>query len=163
MNEVSIIIGSDSDIPVLEDVVTMLDEFQVSYEKRILSAHRTPDILTNYVKSAEKNGTRVFIAIAGISAALPGVVASLTSKPVIGVPVYKSGGAFSGMDSLLSIVQMPPGVPVAAVSVNGGKNAALLALRILALENNNIGSKLVKYSEKQKNKVLEKDSKLNSE
>jgi len=161
MKKISVVIGSDSDIPILNDIVSILDEFGIDYDKRIISAHRTPDVLSDYVKSSEEDGIKVFISVAGMSAALPGVMAALTARPVIGVPAYKNGNPFSGMDSLLSIVQMPPGVPVAAVSVNGGKNAALLALRILSIEDEDINRKLKEYSENQKRKVLEKDNKLN--
>ena len=161
MKEISVIIGSDSDMPILKDIISIFNEFGINYDKRIISAHRTPEILLEYVRSAEKNGIKIFIAVAGMSAALPGVVSSLTIKPVIGVPAYKDGNPFSGIDSLLSIVQMPPGVPVGAVSVNGGKNAALLALRILSLKDESIKSKLMKYAETQKKKVLEKDLELN--
>ncbi len=160
MAEIAIILGSDSDIGIFNKTKEVLDYFGVSYEKRIISAHRTPDILKEYIKECEGRGIKLLIAIAGMSAALPGVIASITNLPVIGVPVYKEGTAFGGMDALLSIVQMPAGVPVAAVSVNGGKNAALLALRILALNNDTIRDKLSAYVREQRNKVVEKDEKF---
>jgi len=162
MKEISVILGSDSDISILNEIKSIFNIFEIEFDKRIISAHRTPEILTNYIKSSEENGVKVFIAAAGMSAALPGVVASLTTRPVIGVPAYKEGNPFTGMDSLLSIVQMPPGVPVATVSINGGKNAALLALRILSIENDGMRLKLLDYTVTQKKKVLEKDSKLNN-
>ena len=161
MKKVSVVLGSDSDMPIFDEIKSVFDSFGIEFDKRIISAHRTPELLTDYVKSAGKNGIKIFIAVAGMSAALPGVVASLTTRPVIGVPAYKDGNPFMGIDSLLSIVQMPPGVPVAAVSVNGGKNAALLALRILSIEDENIISKLLDYDEEQKKKVVEKDLKIN--
>ncbi len=160
MSRIAIILGSDSDLPILNSITETLNFFEISFEKRVISAHRTPDILEKYVKEIESNGTEVVIAVAGMSAALPGVVAALTTLPVIGVPAYKDGGAFGGLDALLSIVQMPPGVPVAAVSVNGGKNAALLAVRILAINDGKIKKRLDEYIELQRKKVIEKDNKI---
>jgi 5-(carboxyamino)imidazole ribonucleotide mutase len=123
--KVSIILGSKSDMPIAEKIKKVLDENRVQYDLQVLSAHRTPDKLNEYLKSCR---AKVIIAVAGLSAALPGVVASKTKVPVIGVPVSAKLG---GMDALLSIVQMPPGVPVAAVGIDNGENAALLAMRIL--------------------------------
>ena len=128
MVEVAILSGSASDAAIVDKAAAVLEEYGISYEVRVLSAHRDPEILDEYVK---KSDCKVFIAIAGLSAALPGVVASKTGKPVIGVPV---SGNLMGLDALLSIVQMPKGVPVACVGIDSGENAALLAYRILKLK-----------------------------
>jgi len=128
MNKVAIIMGSDSDRAVADKAVAVLTEYNVPYEVKIISAHRNPDELDRYLKESED--VSVIIAIAGLSAALPGVIASKTEKPVIGVPV---SGKLLGLDALLSMVQMPPGVPVGVVGIDNGKNAALLALRMLKL------------------------------
>ena len=130
---VGIIMGSDSDLPVMKDASDILKEAGVAFEMTIVSAHRTPRRLVHYAETAAKRGLKVIIAGAGGAAHLPGMTASLTTLPVIGVPVKTA--AFSGLDSLLSIVQMPGGIPVATVAVNGAKNAGLLALRIIALNN----------------------------
>ena len=130
MVDIAVICGSASDSFVAEKIFAVLDEQKISYEHRILSAHRDPDALNAYVEASDAS---VFICVAGLSAALPGVVSSRTKKPVIGVPV--SGKLMGGLDALLSIVQMPPGVPVACVGIDNGRNAAYLALRILALKN----------------------------
>jgi 5-(carboxyamino)imidazole ribonucleotide mutase len=126
MNKVAIVMGSKSDQAVADKAIPVLEEQNIPYEVQVLSAHRNPEALDRYLK--EKNDVAVFIAIAGLSAALPGIIASKTEKPVIGVPV---SGPLRGMDALLSMVQMPPGVPVGVVGIDNGKNAALLALRIL--------------------------------
>jgi len=157
MSEIAVIIGSDSDIFVYEQISSVLKVFDVIYEKRIISAHRTLEILSDYVKTAEADGVKVFIAVAGMAAALPGVVASLTLRPVIGVPVACDSPVM-GFDSIFSILQMPPGIVVATVGVNGGKNAALLAIEILALNNSSLNKKLVEYREMQKKKLIQKDS-----
>jgi len=128
MNKVAIIMGSESDRAVADKAVAVLTEYNVPYEVKVISAHRNPDELDRYLKESED--VSVIIAIAGLSAALPGVIASKTEKPVIGVPV---SGKLLGMDALLSMVQMPPGVPVGVVGIDSGKNAALLALRMLKL------------------------------
>jgi len=127
MDKIAVILGSESDREVADKVVKVLDEHEISYEVKVISAHRNPDELDRYLKESEEE-TEVIIAIAGLSAALPGVIASKTKKPVIGVPV---SGKLLGMDALLSMVQMPPGVPVAVVGIDNGENAALLALRII--------------------------------
>jgi len=127
MDKIAVILGSESDREVADKVVKVLDEHEISYEVKVISAHRNPDELDRYLKESEEE-TEVIIAIAGLSAALPGVIASKTKKPVIGVPV---SGKLLGMDALLSMVQMPPGVPVAVVGIDSGENAALLALRII--------------------------------
>ena len=140
---VTIIMGSKSDLPIMEAARITLKEFGVNCEERILSAHRNPKKLAAYVNEATGNGIEVFIAGAGKAAHLPGVIASLTTSPVIGVPIKTTD--LGGMDSLLSIVQMPSGVPVATVAINGAKNAALLAIQILALKDKVLKNKLEQY------------------
>ena len=132
--------GSTSDLPVMEKAMAFLNEQQIPFEVNALSAHRTPDAVENFARNAEGRGIRVIIAAAGMAAALPGVVASQTVLPVIGVPL--SGSNLEGMDALLSIVQMPPGIPVATVAINGGKNAAHLALQIMAVSNKELRDRL---------------------
>jgi 5-(carboxyamino)imidazole ribonucleotide mutase len=156
VNKVSVILGSDSDMEVFRKVSQVLDEFGVTYDRRILSAHRTPDLLKDHVLRSEREGTRVFIAVAGMSAALPGVIASHTTRPVIGVPVAASSPVL-GFDSMLSVVQMPPGIPVAAVSVNGGMNAGLLAVEILALDDPSLTEKIISFRAKQREKIAARD------
>jgi len=155
---IGIIMGSDSDLPVMSKAAVVLDKFEVPYEITIVSAHRTPDRMCQYAKTAEENGIKVIIAGAGGAAHLPGMVASLTHLPVIGVPVKTS--SLSGLDSLLSIVQMPAGIPVATVAINNAENAALLALSILSTFDKNIADKLKQYKEELKNKIEEKAKKL---
>ncbi len=155
---VGIIMGSDSDLPVMSEAIKMCEEFGVSYEVSIVSAHRTPDKLVQYSKSAVKKGLKVIIAGAGGAAHLPGMVASLTPLPVIGVPVKTS--SLDGMDSLLSIVQMPGGVPVATVAINGAKNAGILASQILATSDDKLRKKISKYKENMKKEVETKVEKL---
>lgn len=155
---IGIIMGSDSDLPVMKQAAEILDQFGVDYEITIVSAHRTPERMFEYAKTAEKRGIKVIIAGAGGAAHLPGMVASLTHLPVIGVPVKTS--SLNGLDSLLSIVQMPAGIPVATVAINNAKNAALLALSILSTSNEEIAKKLKEYRESLKNMVLEKAEKL---
>ncbi|MCX8197385.1 MAG: 5-(carboxyamino)imidazole ribonucleotide mutase [Candidatus Micrarchaeota archaeon] len=138
MVDVLIILGSQSDMPIADKVTKTLDELGVSYELKVASAHRQPDLLDSIIKQSD---AKVFIGIAGLSAALPGVISSKTKKPVIGVPVSVNLG---GLDALLSIAQIPPGVPVAAVGIDNGKNAALLAARILALSNPQLAARLEK-------------------
>ena len=152
---VGIIMGSDSDLPVMEKAFDVLKLFDVPYEVNILSAHRTPKQHTEYSASAEKRGLKVIIAAAGGAAHLPGVTAAHTTLPVIGVPI--KGKALNGMDSLLSIVQMPPGVPVATVSIDGAKNAALLALQIIGVADAGINQKLKEYKDKTEKESLAKN------
>jgi len=140
---VGIIMGSDSDLPVMMKAVEVLKEFQVQYEVKVLSAHRTPDEHANYAKNALERGLKVIIAAAGGAAHLPGVTAANTPLPVIGVPIL--GKAFNGMDSLLSIVQMPAGIPVATVAIDGAKNAALLAVQIIAAYDMTMMEKFIEY------------------
>ena len=138
--------GSDSDFPIMKEAYDICKEFGVEAEVRVISAHRTPDLLEKYVGEAPSRGIKIFIAGAGGAAHLPGVTAAFTSLPVIGVPILSK--SLSGMDSLFSIVQMPPGVPVATVGINGAKNAGLLAMEILALSDKSIDEKMVNYKKK---------------
>jgi 5-(carboxyamino)imidazole ribonucleotide mutase len=154
---VSVILGSDSDREIFKSIASTLMELGIGFEKRIISAHRTPDILKSYVEDAEDRGVGVFIAVAGMAAALPGVISSITTLPVIGVPVA-FGSATWGLDALLSMVQMPPGVPVATVALNGGKNAALLAAHMLALTDADLKERVMQYRKKQRQKVVDADA-----
>ncbi len=156
---VGIVMGSDSDLGVMQKAAEVLKDFSVAYEMRILSAHRVPNKLKEFINESEKKGIKVFIAGAGLAAHLPGVVAAFTTLPVIGVPL--KSGALNGFDSLLSIVQMPPGVPVATVAIDGSKNAALLALQILATKEEVVAEKLKNYKKEMENTVLQKDAELN--
>ncbi|MBK9730579.1 MAG: 5-(carboxyamino)imidazole ribonucleotide mutase [Chitinophagaceae bacterium] len=157
--QVAIIMGSDSDLQVMKEAASILEEFKVNYQLTIVSAHRTPERMMSFAKSAAGLGIKVIIAGAGGAAHLPGMVASLTHLPVIGVPVQSK--AMSGIDSLYSIVQMPQGVPVATVAINGAFNAGLLALQILALTDGGILSeKLIAYKNKLKNSVEDKAQEL---
>ena len=151
---VAIIMGSDSDLPVMKDAAEMLEKFGIPYEISIVSAHRTPDRLYEYAKTAMERGINVIIAGAGGSAHLPGMVASLTALPVIGVPIQTK--TLNGVDSLYSILQMPPGIPVATVSINGAGNAAILAISILALGDIKLSNKLIGYKAKLNNSVRDK-------
>ena len=155
---VGIIMGSDSDLPVMSAAAQMCEDFGIEYEVSIVSAHRTPDRLVEYSKDAEKRGLRVIIAGAGGAAHLPGMVASLTALPVVGVPVR--GSNLEGMDSLLSIVQMPGGVPVATVAINGAKNAGILAAQILGVKDSNLRKKVSQYKNSMKKEVEAKVEKL---
>jgi phosphoribosylaminoimidazole carboxylase PurE protein len=155
---IGIIMGSDSDFPVIEPALKILDEFQVAYEVIVSSAHRTPERTTTYVSSAAKKGIKVLIAAAGGAAHLPGVVAAMTVLPVIGVPIRSK--AFNGMDSLLSIVEMPKGVPVGTVGVDNAVNAALLALRILGVSSPAIAKKLKSFNLRQARQVIINDKEL---
>lgn len=158
MADVGIIMGSDSDLPVMAEAAKVLDEFGVSYELTIVSAHRTPDRMYDYAKSAKKRGLKVIIAGAGGAAHLPGMTAAITTLPVIGVPVKTK--ALSGVDSLYSIVQMPGGIPVATVAINGAKNAGLLAVRIIASFDKGLSDKIEAYAEDMEKTVTEKADKL---
>src|SRR4030095_16340399 len=150
--EVAIIMGSDSDLEVMKDAAAILEEFDVSYMITVVSAHRTPERMVSFAKSAGEKGIKVIIAGAGGAAHLPGMVASLTHLPVIGVPVQSK--TMNGIDSLYSIVQMPPGVPVATVAINGAQNAGLLALQILALDGTgDLSKKIIAYKNKLKKNV----------
>ncbi len=150
--KVAVIMGSASDWDVMSAACTTLEEFGVPYEKKVLSAHRNPGPLAAYVESAPEKGCEVFIAGAGGAAHLPGVIAALTTLPVIGIPVKSK--ALNGLDSLLSIVQMPSGVPVATMAIDGARNAALYAISILALQDQDLASKLKQFRKQQSDKVL---------
>ena len=142
---VGIMLGSASDLELAKKAGEVFESFQIKYEVGIASAHRTPEDVVKYARNAAGRGIKVIIAIAGLSAALPGVIAAHTTLPIIGVPA--SGGPLNGMDALLSIAQMPPGVPVASMGIDGAKNAALMAIRILSLIDKKISSKLNKWIE----------------
>ena len=147
---VSIIMGSTSDLPIMEKACKLLDELQVPFEVNALSAHRTPDAVEEYARTAKDRGIKVIVAGAGMAAALPGVIAASTTLPVIGVPIK---GMLDGLDALLSIVQMPPGIPVATVGVNGAQNAALLACQMLALSDAALARRLAAHKEGLKEKI----------
>jgi len=154
---VSIFMGSKNDYKILEAAAKFLDENEVPFEMHALSAHRTPDEVKQHVSTAAERGIKVIIAAAGMAAHLPGVVASLTHLPVIGVPINAS---FDGMDALLAIVQMPPGIPVATVGVNGAQNAAILALQILATSDQAYAEKMLKFKSGLKQKVIAANEEL---
>ncbi|MBR6615906.1 MAG: 5-(carboxyamino)imidazole ribonucleotide mutase [Lachnospiraceae bacterium] len=158
MAKVSIVMGSDSDLPIMAQAADFLEEMGIDYEMTIISAHREPDIFFDYAKTAEDRGVKVIIAGAGKAAHLPGMCAALFPMPVIGIPMKTSD--LGGVDSLYSIVQMPSGIPVATVAINGGKNAGILAAKILATSEPEILEKLKAYSEKMKNEVVAKADKL---
>lgn len=156
--QIAIIMGSDSDLPIMKDAASVLEEFGISYELTIVSAHRTPDRMIEYAKNAKSRGLGTIIAGAGGSAHLPGMVASLTPVPVIGVPIKTK--SLDGLDSLLSIVQMPPGIPVATVSINGAKNAGILAASIIGANDPDVLRKISDYKEKMKKEISDKAEKL---
>lgn len=154
---VSIIMGSTSDLPVMEKAATLLNDFKIPFEMHALSAHRTPQAVEDYAKAAAGRGIKVIIAAAGMAAALPGVIAANTTVPVIGVPI---NATLSGIDALLAIVQMPPGIPVATVGVNGAMNAAILAVQILAAADADLQNRFAEYKEGLKNKIVKADKEL---
>ncbi|MBI2593284.1 5-(carboxyamino)imidazole ribonucleotide mutase [Candidatus Daviesbacteria bacterium] len=156
-NIVGIIMGSDSDLPIMNDTVKILEEFGIANEVKVLSAHRAPDLVSEYAKSARNNGLKVIVAAAGGAAHLAGVTAAHTTLPVIGVPIK---GNVEGLDALLATVQMPPGIPVATVAVNGAKNAGLLAIEILAVEDMELSKKLEEYKKSLQIQVEDKNKKL---
>ncbi len=158
MPDIGIIMGSDSDLDIMKDAGEILGEFGISYEYTICSAHRLPAETAEYAKNAADNGIKVIIAGAGGAAHLPGVIAAYTVLPVVGVPIKSS--TLSGIDSLYSIVQMPRGIPVATVAINGSANAALLALQVMALSDEVIKLALLDYRQKMAEGVLEKDKRL---
>ena len=158
MGKVAVVMGSASDLPVAEKAVAVLREYEVPVEVRVLSAHRCPDEAREFAASARKSGFSCLIAAAGMAAHLAGALAANCTLPVIGIPC--GGGAFSGMDALLSTVQMPSGIPVAAVAVDGGKNAALLAVQILAVTDETLARKLGEARRREKAAVLAKDQEL---
>ena len=149
--------GSTSDLPVMEKAAVFLDEMEIPFEMNALSAHRTPQEVEQFARGAEERGVRVIIAGAGMAAALPGVVAASTTLPVIGVPIK---GMLDGLDALLSIVQMPPGIPVATVGVNGAQNAAILAAEMLALGDEALATRLKAYKEGLKQKIVKANEEL---
>lgn len=159
--KVAVIMGSDSDFPVVKSALTELKKYGIGYECRVMSAHRTPDDVADFAKSAKSSGFGVIICAAGMAAHLAGVVAANTTLPVIGIPMKSS--VLEGMDALLSTVMMPPGVPVATVGVNGAKNAAILAAQILALSDEQLAEKLEAEKKAMAEGVAEKDRKLRGE
>lgn len=154
---VSIIMGSTSDLPVMEKAAQLLEELEIPFEINALSAHRTPAEVEKFAHEAKGRGLRVIIAAAGMAAALPGVIAANTTLPVVGVPIK---GMLDGLDALLSIVQMPPGIPVATVGVNGSLNAALLAVQMIALSDETVAQKLAAYKEGLKKKIVKANEEL---
>ena len=158
MSKVGIVMGSDSDLKVMGKAADMLEKLGIEYEMTIISAHREPDVFFEYAKSAEAKGFKVIIAGAGMAAHLPGMCAAIFPMPVIGVPM--SGKNLDGQDALYSIVQMPPGIPVASVAIDGGMNAAILAAKILATSDAALLERLKAYTEEMKNTVQGKDAKL---
>ena len=151
--------GSKSDLPIMQDAIDILNEFDIESEVNIVSAHRTPNKMFNYASKAKEKGINVIIAGAGGAAHLPGMVASITTLPVIGVPV-KSRNSIDGWDSVLSILQMPNGVPVATVALDGAKNAGILAAQIIGLNDNNVAKKLIDYKSKLEQKVFDSEKDL---
>ena len=158
MAQVGIVMGSDSDMPIMAKAADILDQLGVSYEMTIISAHREPDVFFEYAKSAEEKGFKEIIAGAGMAAHLPGMCAALFPMPVIGIPM--SGKNLEGMDALYSIVQMPPGIPVATVAIDGGMNAAILAAKMLAMSDPELLEKLKAYSAEMKDTVQAKADRL---
>ncbi|MBO5998237.1 MAG: 5-(carboxyamino)imidazole ribonucleotide mutase [Lachnospiraceae bacterium] len=160
MAVVGILMGSDSDLAVMKKAAAILDRFGVEYEMRIISAHREPDLFVDYAKNAAGRGIKVLIAGAGMAAHLPGMCAAIFKGPVIGVPMHTK--SLGGKDSLYSIVQMPSGIPVATVAIDGAANAALLAVRILAVSDEDLAGKIEEYHKEMEEQVKEKDKKLAS-
>ena len=154
---VSIIMGSTSDLPVMEKAARLLDDFEIPFEMNALSAHRTPAEVESFAKNAQARGIKVIIAAAGMAAHLPGVIASMTVLPVIGVPINSS---LDGMDALLAIVQMPPGIPVATVGINGAQNAGILAVQILSQGDSSLQAKLESFKEDLKKKIIKANNDL---
>ncbi|MBO7292071.1 MAG: 5-(carboxyamino)imidazole ribonucleotide mutase [Bacteroidaceae bacterium] len=154
---VSIIMGSTSDMPVMEKAAQLLNDFQIPFEINALSAHRTPAQVEEFARNAQQRGIKVIIAAAGMAAHLPGVIAAMTPLPVIGVPIKST---LEGMDALLAIVQMPPGIPVATVGINAGLNAAILATQILALSDERIAAKVSEYKENLAGKITKANEEL---
>lgn len=159
--KVAIIMGSDSDFEIMKKCMDTLSKFEVDFEVSVISAHRTPEKLTEYIKAVDEKGIELIIAAAGKAAHLPGVIAAMTTLPVVGVPIKSS--ALDGMDALLSIVQMPPGIPVATVGIDASENAALIAIEILAIKYNILKEKLYKHRQDMKIKLEEKDNKIKEE
>lgn len=160
MAKVGIIMGSMSDLPIMQEAAVILKDLDIAYEINIISAHRTPDLMFEYAKNAHKRGVNVIIAGAGGAAHLPGMTASLTALPVIGVPI-KSANSIDGWDSILSILQMPNGIPVATVALNGAKNAGILAAKIIGASNDQVLAKIEEYMEDMKEAVIKSADDLN--
>lgn len=160
MAKVGIIMGSKSDLPIMHEAAEMLELFGIAYELNIISAHRTPDLMVEYAQNARKRGINVIIAGAGGAAHLPGMTASLTALPVIGVPI-KSSNSLDGWDSILSILQMPNGIPVATVALNGAKNAGILAAKIIGASNDHILAKIDDYMKDLREAVIKSSEDLN--
>ena len=158
---VGIVMGSDSDMPVMAKAADILEQLGISYEMTIISAHREPDVFFEYAKSAEEKGFKVIIAGAGMAAHLPGMCAAIFPMPVIGIPMHTT--SLGGRDSLYSIVQMPSGIPVATVAINGAENAAILAVQMLALSDEKLAAQLDEMKDKMNHAVIEKDAKLQQE
>ena len=156
--DVAIIMGSDSDLPIMADSAKFLESMGISYEMKILSVHRCPDEAISYAKSLKERNVKVIIAGAGGAAHLPGIFAAVNTCPVIGVPIHSK--TLSGIDSLYSIVQMPSGIPVATVAINGAKNAAILAAQIISVADKNVRNKLTNFKSELKNAVIKKNAKL---
>lgn len=154
---VSIIMGSTSDLPVMEEAAKVLNELQIPFELNALSAHRTPDKVEEFARTAAGRGVKIIIAGAGMAAHLPGVIAAMTPLPVIGVPIKAS---LDGLDSLLAIVQMPPGIPVATVAINGARNAGILAAQILATGDQGLMQKMVRFKDELKDKIIKANEEL---
>ena len=159
MAEVGIIMGSKSDLPIMQNAIDILNEFGINSEVEIVSAHRTPEKMFSYAQSAKKKGVKVIIAGAGGAAHLPGMIASITTVPVIGVPI-KSRNSIDGWDSILSILQMPDGVPVGTVALNGSKNAGILAAQIIATTDEKLSQKVEDYKKELENKVISSNKDL---
>ena len=157
MKKVGIVMGSDSDLPILQKSIDTLKALEIPFEVHVYSAHRTPDEVEQFAREAEGRGVKVIIAGAGMAAALPGVIAASTTLPVIGVPIK---GMLDGLDAMLSIIQMPPGIPVATVGVNGAQNAAILAAEMLALSDECLAEKLCAYKEGLKDKIVKANKEL---
>jgi 5-(carboxyamino)imidazole ribonucleotide mutase len=157
--KVSIIMGSTSDLPVMEEAAKFLNEMEIPFEMNALSAHRTPEKVEEFAKNAYQRGIRVIIAAAGMAAHLPGVIASMTVLPVIGVPIKSS---LEGFDAMLAILQMPPGIPVATVTINGAQNAAILAAEILATNDDGLHQKMITFKENLKEKIIKANEDLSN-
>lgn len=155
--KVSIIMGSTSDLPIMEKAATLLNDLHIPFEMNALSAHRTPEAVEEFAKNAQNRGVKIIIAAAGMAAHLPGVIAASTTLPVIGVPIKST---LEGMDALLAIVQMPPGIPVATVGINASLNAAILAVQMLALEDKELAEKFATYKDGLKKKIVKANEEL---
>ena len=158
--DVAIIMGSDSDLPIMADSAKFLEDMGISYEMKILSVHRCPDEAISYAKSLKERNVKVIIAGAGGAAHLPGIFAAVNTCPVIGVPIHSK--TLNGIDSLYSIVQMPSGIPVATVAINGAKNAAILAAQIIGVADENVRNKIIDFKAEMKDGVMKKDARLQS-